>query len=277
MYDIIYSYKEVYDPGWRFHKSKWYRRRKYLWWKIRRWRVWIQGILWILNQLPCTRNYTILRSIRLTVVRVRVRATMCSTRAFDFPPHHLTSCWYIWKRRLFFVEKKKRFTTRMHSVGCVPAAHWPYAAVLFPGQGGSAWSGGFSLVPGGGVCLVRGGSPWSGGGSPLVWGGFSRDTPPVNRITDTCKNITLATTSLRPVIILINWYISAWYSWLIIYGQCRTKHQRITIFYNYRPNTSSWWKTCDIWTGIKGHGYCKRTGKPALRRARQTWKGKYMF
>ena len=27
------------------------------------------------------------------------------------------------------------------------------------------------------------------------------ETPPVNRITHTCKNITLATTSLRPVII----------------------------------------------------------------------------
>ena len=26
------------------------------------------------------------------------------------------------------------------------------------------------------------------------------DTPPVDRITDACKNITLATTSLRPVI-----------------------------------------------------------------------------
>ena len=81
--------------------------------------------------------------------------------------------------------------------------------------GGSAWSGGgspclvwggFSLVLGGclpgpggvspwsrGVCLVPGGSPWSRGGS--------LETPPVNRITDTCKNITLATTSLRPVII----------------------------------------------------------------------------
>ena len=55
------------------------------------------------------------------------------------------------------------------------------------------------------------GSPWSGGGSPC-WGGLpgpggvlpdrgvlQRHPPPVNRITDTCKNITLATTSLRPV------------------------------------------------------------------------------
>ena len=96
--------------------------------------------------------------------------------------------------------------------------------------------GGFSLVPGGsspcqgGVCLVRGGGspcqgsfPWSrGGGSPcqggggclpglggfslpggicLVWGGLESPSPPVYRITDTCKNITLAITSLRPVMI----------------------------------------------------------------------------
>ena len=70
----------------------------------------------------------------------------------------------------------------------------------------SAWSGGgFSLVPPGVVSAWSGGgSPWSGGvsawsgGFSLV-GGFSGDPPPVNRITDTCKNITLATTSLRPV------------------------------------------------------------------------------
>ena len=94
--------------------------------------------------------------------------------------------------------------------------------LLFFG-GGSPWfrgglpgpGGGFSLVPGGGGVLLGpgGGSPWSWGGSPwsggvllgpgggfsLVPGGFSRGPPPVNRITDTCKNITLATTSLRPV------------------------------------------------------------------------------
>ena len=51
------------------------------------------------------------------------------------------------------------------------------------------------LLPGGpdlgGVCF-QGGLPWVEGGLP--------QTPlPVNRITDTCKNITLATTSLRPV------------------------------------------------------------------------------
>ena len=51
--------------------------------------------------------------------------------------------------------------------------------------------GGFSLP--GGFSLSGGVSAWSGGGSPCP------ETPPVNRITHTCKNITLATTSLRPV------------------------------------------------------------------------------
>ena len=96
-----------------------------------------------------------------------------------------------------------------------------------PGLGGLLGPGGVSMVPGGfslpgglpglGGLLGPGGSPWSQGGSPcqggllgpggsawlggvcLVLGGFSGD-PPVYRITDTCKNITLATTSLRPVI-----------------------------------------------------------------------------
>ena len=77
---------------------------------------------------------------------------------------------------------------------------------VLPGGGGVLLGpGGVLLGPGGGVCLVPGGgSPWSWGGSRLLggsaWsGGGSPETPPVNRITDTCKNKTLATTSLRPV------------------------------------------------------------------------------
>ena len=51
----------------------------------------------------------------------------------------------------------------------------------------------------GGVSL--GGSPWQGGllgkggGIPAC----TEAEPPINRITDTSKNITLVTTSLRPV------------------------------------------------------------------------------
>ena len=45
----------------------------------------------------------------------------------------------------------------------------------------------------GGVCLVQGGLP-----QYLV--GYHHPPPPVNRMTNRCKNITLATTSSRPVI-----------------------------------------------------------------------------
>ena len=48
--------------------------------------------------------------------------------------------------------------------------------------------------PGGG--LHAGGWLVQGGSGP---GGFSLPDPPVNRMTDRCKNITLAKTSFRPV------------------------------------------------------------------------------
>ena len=104
-------------------------------------------------------------------------------------------------------------------VGCVPPALWPYLrACSVPGDvpglggGGCTWSGGEGvpglgrctwsggcvpglgvyLVPGGGgVYLVLGGVPGPGG---CTWSGgmyLVRYSPPVNRITHTCKNITL--------------------------------------------------------------------------------------
>ena len=63
-----------------------------------------------------------------------------------------------------------------------------------PGLGGCTWSGGVYLVWG--VYLVRGGGTWSREG--CTWSGTP---PPVNRMTNKCKNITLAKTSFRPVII----------------------------------------------------------------------------
>ena len=83
---------------------------------------------------------------------------------------------------------------------------------VLPAGGVSAWSGGFSLAGGGGLpgpggvvsawsrggLHVQGGSPCPGG-SPSWGGSPCPETPPVDRITDTCKNITLATISLRPV------------------------------------------------------------------------------
>ena len=102
-------------------------------------------------------------------------------------------------------------------VGCVPAAHWPYAGacswrgdVCF--QGGSALGGYVSAL--GGVC--SGGSAWwdvcSQGGvwySSMHWG---RHPPPVDRITGTCKNSTLATTSLRLVTMMPVLPTSFWLS-----------------------------------------------------------------
>ena len=94
-------------------------------------------------------------------------------------------------------------------------------SLLLPGPGGgcllgprgwwSAWSGGVvCLVPGG--CLLGPGGGWSArsrgvsarSGGVSAWSrGIYLPPPPVNRITHTCKNITLATTSLWPVTSLI--------------------------------------------------------------------------
>ena len=84
--------------------------------------------------------------------------------------------------------------------GCVPGpggCTWS--------QGVCTWSQGVYLVLGGvpgprGVYLVLGGCTWSGG----VY--LVRYSPPVNRMTNRCKNITLAKTSFRPVIILIHFW-----------------------------------------------------------------------
>ena len=74
--------------------------------------------------------------------------------------------------------------------------------------GGSPCQGGLPAGQGGPPCKGVGGLPAGGppcqGGSPCLGGspcqGVSLpETPSVNRITHTCKNITLATTSLRPV------------------------------------------------------------------------------
>ena len=65
-------------------------------------------------------------------------------------------------------------------VGCVPAAHWPYSGVCFPGgwgcllPGGSAPRGGSS--PGGGGCSQRGGRGWWWWYPSMHWG---RHPPPL--------------------------------------------------------------------------------------------------
>ena len=92
----------------------------------------------------------------------------------------------------------------------LPGGGSPVPGGCLPGRGGgvSGWSGGVSgprgaLVRGvsspGGVSGPGGSGP--GGGFSLVGGRGVLPTgdPPINRMTDRCKNITLATTSLRPV------------------------------------------------------------------------------
>ena len=90
----------------------------------------------------------------------------------------------------------------------------PGGMCLLPGgfcSGGVSAPGGVCswgcLLPGGvsaprggvcsGGCLLPRGSAPRGGWYPAF---TKADTPPVNRMTDRCKNITLATTSLRQVI-----------------------------------------------------------------------------
>ena len=104
-------------------------------------------------------------------------------------------CGGVYVAIFFFIPLRRNYLQQeCIPVGCVPAA-----AVCFPGGGVVCLVGG-GLPGRGGVCLVPegGGLPaWSGGGSAcLVPGGSA--LPPCGQ-THTCKNITLATTSLRPV------------------------------------------------------------------------------
>ena len=70
----------------------------------------------------------------------------------------------------------------------------PGGGFSLPGPGGRGVSP-CQVLGGGSPCQVPGGSPCQVPGEAA-----SRPPPPpVNRITHTCKNITLATTSLRPV------------------------------------------------------------------------------
>ena len=98
-------------------------------------------------------------------------------------------------------------------VGCAPAARRPYSEVCCSGgggclvrggvvgsaPGGGVWSGGGVSAPGGGSalgrgCLLRGGL-LPGGCLPGTPPGPDQVPPPVNRMTDACKLITLPQTS----------------------------------------------------------------------------------
>ena len=96
--------------------------------------------------------------------------------------------------KLVFSRTSKHIHTQeCIPVGCVPAAHWLYAGGRSASRGGACSWG--CLLPGGacsqeGVCLR---------GIPAC---TEAEPPPMNRITDLSKNITLTPTSLRPVKIL---------------------------------------------------------------------------
>ena len=119
------------------------------------------------------------------------------------------------------VKSNRKFhKTGMHSSRMRTGRSWTVCWSQHPGGGGSARSRGVvCLVPGGWVCQVPKGSARSQGGwvcqvpggSARSWGDLpgpggydipactEADTLPPCGQTDTCKNITLATTSLRPV------------------------------------------------------------------------------
>ena len=78
------------------------------------------------------------------------------------------------------------------------------------GWGGSPCRGvgglparGLGVLGGGGFSLPGGWGVQGGFSLPARGASLARDPPPVNRITHTCKNITLATTSLRPVMKIV--------------------------------------------------------------------------
>ena len=99
--------------------------------------------------------------------------------------------------------------------GCLLAGvSAPGGECLLQGDGGFCFLGGWVSASWGDGCLLLGGGVCSwgevsasgqgvcsrGGWGVCSQGGIcSRTLPPVNRITDTSKNIALATTSLRPV------------------------------------------------------------------------------
>ena len=105
---------------------------------------------------------------------------------------------------------------------------------------GSCLFRGVCLPPGGvcsgGVCLLQGVGVSAPGGC-LLWGWgipacTEADTPLVNRTTDRCKIITLATTSLRPV---------------IIHSEIRFQKKRKIYVYTLEKNRSTQSFTDQIW------------------------------
>ena len=118
----------------------------------------------------------------------------------------------------YIAQRQRSKKTRMHSSIMRTGPSLTICRSLLPGEGGCLLLGAVCLLPRG--VSASGGCVCSGGGGLLLGGGLlwgvsalggvhsgggvgipactEADTPPVNRMTDRCKNITLAT-PLRPV------------------------------------------------------------------------------
>ena len=137
-----------------------------------------------------------------------------SKMPFNFLHIHFRLCHLFYWALGSTLVRIKIHITRMHSSRMRTGRSWTVCWSQHPGGGvcqvpggGSAWprgGGGVSAWSRGVVCQVLGGSAWSQGGC-LIQGGMTsqhalrQTSSPPRGQTDTCKNITLATTSLRPV------------------------------------------------------------------------------
>ena len=125
----------------------------------------------------------------LPCCKLRLRAV---TSVYDITNHTSTLAWWKFYEHIlykFVCAQLNSKWTRMHS------------SRMRTGRS-------LTVCRGGGVCFP--GVPSSGGvgGIPAC----TEADPPVNRITDTSKNITLATTSLRPVIKTVDQWFLKWTS-----------------------------------------------------------------
>ena len=161
-------------------------------------------------------------------------------------------------------------------VGLLPGGLLFWGLLFFGGllidgcllPGGFPWWGSPSLglLLGG---LLLGGSPswgvsfwgWASflGGSPywgcLLLGGVSLADLPVNRITHSCKNITLATTSLRLVIIVVT---------RMHFSRMHTG-RLLTICWSLLPGGCLLWGVCSQGRGVCSWGVSVHVSQHALR------------
>ena len=177
---------------------------------------WYFVILWM--QVQWLEYHDMLGTIKLYQMQKSFGWTFFTHRFRDTNTSSASACARAtWWNLHYFLKKSpaaslssplNMLTTRMHSSGMRTARLLPVSPSMHcsggctcwgcvPGPGGcTCW--GVYLVPGGvpgpGGVYLPGGCTWSGG-VYLVGGCTCPGTPPVNRMTDRCKNITLPQTS----------------------------------------------------------------------------------